>query len=201
MSDNPSNNHNSNESNENDALLDQHIDALRNSSTDAGPSPETVSATLKILQSSRISAPQTQGNRFAIGCRGFYQRLVAMTLTQRIAAAVLITVGAGTLYFMFTLFSSMGSTVAFADVVQKIVSAHTLTCTATATFPGKPQVSMKMLLADPDRMRNEMPGGMVSIIANHSALMLNADTHTATRTEFTGLDPSQTAGGRSREHR
>ena len=103
---------------------------------------------------------------------------------------MLIPIGAATLYFMFTSFNSIGTTVAFADVAQKIKSAHTLTCTGTATFPGKPGVAMKFLLSDPDRIRTEAPGGMVGIIAvGRSILALNDKTHTATRMEFTGEGP------------
>ena len=122
-----------------------------------------------------------------------------MTLTQRIAAAVTITLGGLVIYFMFTLFNSFGSTVAFADVVQKIKSAHTLTCTVSATLPGKPSVSMKMLMADdPDCIRTEMPGGMVSIVSGQRAamMMLNEKDHTATRTDF-GSGPTTPAGGLS----
>ena len=182
-----SNNHNTPE---NDDLLQQHIDALRDEPADEGPSPQTIAATLQMLRASRTSAPEAKPNRFAVS-RGFSQRLVTMTLTQRIAAAVTITLGGLVIYFTFMLFSSMGSSVAFADVVQKIKSAHTLTCTGTATFPGRPAVAMKILLSDPDRMRTEAPGGMVSIIAGRRVLIiLNDKTHTATRMEVTGERPA-----------
>ena len=59
-------------------------------------------------------------NPIVTGRRSFLERLVAMTFTQRIAAAVMITLGALTLYVMFSLFNVFGPSVAFADVADKL---------------------------------------------------------------------------------
>src|SRR5688572_4275861 len=104
--------------------LDQHIAALRDAPTEPGPSESTVAATLLMLRSTQPRPTAMATKRFKPGADGgrprFIERLVAMTFTQRIAAAVMITVGGLTLYLMFSLFSTMGTSVAFADVARKL---------------------------------------------------------------------------------
>src|SRR5688500_10375117 len=129
-----------------DEQLDQHIAALRDEPIASGPSAETIAKTLERLH------PETDR-------RPFMERLVHMSVAQRIAAVVLFTLGGLTLYFMFMLFSATSS-VAFADVVKKLTSARTLAYTSTVTQPGKPPRITRTLLAEPQRKRTEMSDDM-----------------------------------------
>jgi len=109
--------------------------------------------------------------------------LVPMTFTQRLAAAVMLTLGGLALWFVFTLFSSTSS-VAFADVADKLKAARTLTYQTTTTLAGKPPMTTKTLVAEPDRMRLEMAGGVATIQAGGRAIVLNPLDHTARRLDF-----------------
>jgi outer membrane lipoprotein-sorting protein len=164
-----------------DEQLDRHIAALRDETVPAdGPSPQAVDATLAMLKRSE------QSERVVTGRRPFYERIVAMTMTQRIAAVVMLTLGALVLYAMFALFNTLAPSVAFADVAGKLKAARTLSFYNTMTLPGQPPVTTRMLMADPDRLRNEIPGGVISIISGQQVLVLDPAKRTAMRMDLTG---------------
>jgi outer membrane lipoprotein-sorting protein len=156
-----------------DEQLDRNIAALRDEPTEAGPSERTLNATLAMLDQSRPPA---------IGRRNLFERLAVMSFPQRIAAVVMLTLGALTLYAMFALFNSLAPSVALADVVKRIQSARTLSYVTSATIDGK-TVSTRTLMAEPDLRRTEMPDGTVIIGRNRSFIILNTRAKTATRTQ------------------
>ncbi len=91
---------------------------------------------------------------------------------------MMLAMGSIVMWFMFTLFSS----VSYAQVADKIRSAHCMSFTATTTLPGQPApVAIKMLFLDPGHLRHETPGGMVTISDQQTGqtLVLNPATHTA----------------------
>lgn len=85
-----------------------------------------------------------------------------MTFTQRIAAAVMVTVGAVVLWFMFTLLG--GGSVSYAQVAKQIRDAQSMTFTMTMTAPQLPHpVEAKIYALEPGKIRNEGPQGIVTI--------------------------------------
>ena len=176
-----------------DAQLARHVAALRDEPIPDGPPPETIAATLAMLRGADSNGAGP--TRSTAGRRTLIERLVHMTLTQRIAAAVTITLGGLTLYVLFILFSSLGATVAFAQVAEKLKAARTLSFTSTTTLPGQPPMSIRTLMAEPDRVRTELPGGSVSIINGQGTVTLNPSNKIAIRTEITGAAARQPARG------
>jgi outer membrane lipoprotein-sorting protein len=112
----------------------------------------------------------------------------ATTLTQRVAAAVVIVVGALALVATFALMHSAGSSaVAFADVAGKLRSARTLSFTSTVTMPGQQPRTIRTMMADSRRIRSETPDGMISILNGQKTHLFvpQAQTKSAPR-----VDPS-----------
>jgi outer membrane lipoprotein-sorting protein len=161
-----------------DEQLHQHIDALRDEPIPDGPSANVLTKTQAILG----LAMEAPTDRIVIGRRSFAERIVAMTLFKRIAAILFITLGAVALYVAWQTFNT--TTVAFADVAQKLNNARTLVYTSTVTLPGKPPVTMRNLHASGGRTRIESPGGPVSITDGRSSLLLDPNLKTATRLDF-----------------
>jgi outer membrane lipoprotein-sorting protein len=158
-----------------DEQLDQHVAALRDEPIEAGPSPQALQATLKMLR---------QSNRMTIGRRTFIERLAAMTMTQKIAATVMITLGGMTLWVMFEIFGALSPGVAFGDVVERLKSIRTAAYTMTVTLPGKPPTSMRTLELGNGRTRTEIGEGGIVISNGSLSLALDPRTHTATRIEL-----------------
>lgn len=163
-----------------EVILERHVEALKAERVSDGPSEQTMAATLATLRAA--TAQDEVKNASASGHRLFIERLVGMTMTQRIAAAVMITIGLIILYAMFGVLRT--PTVAFADVVQKLKSVKTFSYSSTVTLPGRPPVTMRTLYAE-GRTRTESQGA-VSITDGKSLLTLEPRTKTATRVDLTG---------------
>ena len=86
-----------------DDLLDRAIATLRDTPVPQGPNPQTVFRTAAALREAAERPKPT-----------FARRILTMTLTQRIAAAIGISIGGVVLYVIFLLFSTLGGTVAYA---------------------------------------------------------------------------------------
>jgi outer membrane lipoprotein-sorting protein len=158
-----------------DDLLETSLAALRSETIPPGPSARTVADTLSALRRAE-ARPK------------LWQRVIHMTLTQKIAAAVALTLGGLTLYFLLSLFGGFAS-VSYAQVADQIRAVRSMTCTVTiqGTDPNKPAVSMRMMFMDPDKTRMQMPGTRMVVItdaAAHRVLMLNDSDKTATTTDF-----------------
>src|SRR4051794_22810140 len=96
-----------------DDLLEKAIEAIRNEPAPSGPSRQVVADTLNQLKK------QSQ-------LQSFWQRTVAMTFTQKIAASIAMTLGGLTIYFVFTVFSALSS-VSYGQVATLIRSVHSMT--------------------------------------------------------------------------
>ena len=98
----------------------------------------------------------------------------ATTFAQRIAATVIIAVGAAAIAATWTITrstSSSSSAVAYADVAGHFRSAQTLAFTSTLTLPGQQPQTIRTMMADPRRIRSEMPGGAISILNGSKAML------------------------------
>ena len=163
-------------------LLELHIEALKAERIPNGPSQRAATATLAMLREGGSSA-DTGINTSATG-RRFLERLVAMIVQYRVAAAVLIGLGLMALYLMSPIFSTLGTSVAFADVANKLKSVRTLVYNSTVTLPGKPPQTTRNFLADQGRLRMEHPGDIVTIWSGKTALTLNRPLKIAMRLDF-----------------
>jgi outer membrane lipoprotein-sorting protein len=167
-----------------EAQLDDHVRALRDDHDPAGPSQGALAATLAMLRAAPPPSAERTGGPPAPGVRRtLFERLIPMTFPQRLAAAVMLTIGGLALYFMLTLLGG-GSSVAFADVAAKFNAARTLSFRSTTTFPGRPPLTSRTYLAEPDRMRHEYPTGLVTIHNGPSLLVITDVDRTARRTDF-----------------
>jgi len=188
-----SNNHDS----ESEQMLDRHIEALKSEKIPGGPSQQTITSTLAMLRTlppspgisgeggGAGSSSDARKNATVTGRRPFIERLAAMTFPQRLAATVLITIGALIIYLMFALFNSLAPNVAFADVVNKVKAARTLVYRTTVTLSGKPPQVSRTLVSEPNLMRTEFGDG-VSITDGKQVLVLQPKLKTALRVDFTG---------------
>jgi hypothetical protein len=98
--------------------------------------------------------------------------------TMKIAAAALVAAG-GVAYFALP---PSAEATAFAMMAQKLREAHSLTYTATTESADiKPPLTMKFLFKEPDLLRTEVPGGIVTIIDSKQGkqLLLNPADKTA----------------------
>jgi len=169
----------------NDDVLDRAIAAMRSESIPPGPSDQILADTVQALRNA--SKPT-----------GFWQRTMTMTLTQKIAAAVAMTIGGLTIYFILSLFSGLSS-VSYAQVANVIRSMKTMSCDVSVTLPNvdKPTAS-KMLFMEPGKMRQEYAGGAVTISDSTArrALALVPQSKTAILLEISTTQPTtQAAGG------
>jgi outer membrane lipoprotein-sorting protein len=136
-----------------DDLLERSIEAIKHERMPSGPSQDVIARTLETLK----PAPSHNERKTVV------TRILQMTFAQRIAAAVMLTGGALVLWFMFALFGGFG-TVSYAQVAQHIKEARSMTFKMTITSPKLPKpVEAKLYALEPGKMRNEGPGGVVTI--------------------------------------
>ena len=174
-----------------DARLDRHIDALRaDGLREEGPSPEALARTMAMLaadpsQALRIDADAgaPPPSRRPASPRGWFK----MTFVQKIAAAASFAAAACLVWFMFFVFSTMGATVAYADVVEKVMGARAMAYTTTVKVAGTgTAVSTRTVRGEGGRLRIEMPGGRVMISDGTDHLTLDPDAKKAMRFEVVG---------------
>jgi outer membrane lipoprotein-sorting protein len=159
-----------------DDLLEISLAALRSQEFPPGPSARTVADTLSALRSAE-ARPK------------LWQRVIHMTLTQKIAATVALTLGGLTLYFLLSMFGGFAS-ISYAQVADQIRAVRSMSCTLTLQGAnlGKSPVSMQMMFMDPGKTRMQMPSTHMVIITDataHRVLMLNDTNKTARVTDFT----------------
>jgi hypothetical protein len=167
-----------------DDLLERSIAALRDEAVSRDPSPQAVAGTLAALRKAQNPS--------------FFQRVVAMTLTQKIAAAAALTIGGAVVYFLATLFGGFSS-ISYAEVADQIREVRTMVCNITVTPANSgTAVTMRMMFMSPDKTRMEMPGGMAMIMdqKDKRSLVLDENHKTATLTDIkTTGGPSARSGG------
>lgn len=131
-------------------LLDRSISALRNAPVPDGPGPQATADTLAAL---RRVAGEDRIPLNPIGSIGLTQRTLAMIFAhKKLAASLTFIVGGLAVWSMLSFFSS----VSYAQVAEKIRSAHSMSCTASVTLAGmKEPVKMKMYFQEPGKLRTE----------------------------------------------
>jgi hypothetical protein len=121
---------------------------MRNAPIPDGPSQQLIADTLATLD--KAQADRLQPN---------VQRKTNMKLITRLAASLIIAIGAAALIF----FATRTSSVAFAQVVQKVREAKTLTFECAAELPGMGPVKMHFFMNSAGQTRVEAAGS-VSVI-------------------------------------
>ncbi|AGA28879.1 LolA family protein [Singulisphaera acidiphila] len=154
-----------------DDQLDQILLTFRDVDIPDGPPPEIVSRTLADLQ------------REAPGPRLFslHERIRTMPPIVRIAAALLIAAGTTGIVSVMTS-GQKGPGIAFADAIEHVRAAHTITYTMRI---GDDPTPFRVSRMEPGLIRTEMPGGGVNIMDRNrgKTLTLNPADKTATLIE------------------
>src|SRR4051794_10976963 len=135
-----------------DPLLERSLSAMRNAPIPDGPSQQLIADTLAALD-------KAAGDRLQIET----QRKRNMRIITRLAASLLVAFGVAALLF----FASRTSSVALADVIDKVRGAKTLSFNATADYPAalaQAPRHFKFMMKSSGQTRIEMSDGMVSIM-------------------------------------
>ena len=114
----------------------------------------------KILKAAGLELKQSTHQAHANNTPGLtIWRTIMKTKTTKFVAAALIIVAA---MIGINSFLGTGTSVAFADVVNPILTARTATFKLTTTIQGT-DVSYEVMYMDPARSRSLMPGGIIVI--------------------------------------
>src|SRR4051794_11065017 len=154
-----------------DERLDQVLHAFRHGDVPDEPPPEVVSRTLAALQH--------EGSRPLLP--SLFERIRTMPPFVRIAAAVLVAAGATGILSVVTS-DRKGPGVAFADVLEHVRAARTMTYTMRIGNDPNPYRVSRM---EPGLIRTELPGGGVTIMdrVRGKSLVLNTPGKLATLLE------------------
>jgi outer membrane lipoprotein-sorting protein len=157
--------------------LDRHVAALLRDG-DArgaaeGPSPLVAARTSAMIRTMSAGDVDHAAAAGADDTPWIVRTIRATTFAQRIAATVIIAVGAAAIAATLTIMrsTSSSSVVAFADVAGHFRSAQTLAFTSTVTLPGQQPQTIRTMMADPRRIRSEMPGGAISVLNGSNAML------------------------------
>jgi hypothetical protein len=129
-------------------LLERSLAAMRNAPIPDGPSQQLIADTLAALNKAQGDRPQPNT-----------RRKTNMRIITRLAASLIVAIGAAALIF----FTTRTGSVAFADVVQKVREAKTLTFDCAADLPGMGPVKMHFFMNSAGQTRVEAAGS-VSVI-------------------------------------
>ena len=139
-------------------LLERSLGAMRNAPMPDGPSQQLIADTLATLD-------KAQGDDQPLSNT---QRKTNMRIITRLAASLIIAIGAAALIF----FTTRTTSIAFAEnVVQKVREAKTLTFDCAADLPGMGPVKMHFFMNSAGQTRVEV-AGTVSIIDPKSGKVL-----------------------------
>jgi outer membrane lipoprotein-sorting protein len=156
------------EAKQNDLLV-QALAAVREEASTSNLPQRTVADTLAALRKAQAKhSPR------------IWNRVIAMTLTQKIAAAIGLTISGLTIYFVFSLLSP---SVTYAQVAAQIRAAKSMSYKIQATVPGSGKnVTMDTMWEEPGRFRMQMSPDMAVItdITTGHSLILNNKEKTAT---------------------
>src|SRR4051794_24116557 len=154
-----------------DDRLDQVLLTLRDADIPDGPPPAIVSRTLANLQR---EAPKPR--LFSL-----YERIRTMPPIVRIAAALLVAAGTTGIVSVMTA-GQKGPGVAFADALEHVRAARTITYTMRI---GDDPTPFRVSRMEPGLIRTEMPGGGITIMDRNrgKTLVLNPAGKMATLLE------------------
>ena len=130
-------------------VVDRAARALREAPVPPGPSPEALAA---VLAAGKDAKPKT-----------FRTRILTMNRITKIAAAVLIFVGV-TCAFIWLTAGQGGTTIAWADVQEKIRNARTVSFKATVRQEGMPGMDVKVMFMGSDLVRQELTIGSEKVV-------------------------------------
>ena len=153
-----------------DDIVELAIQSLEQSAVPPGPSAELIAATLaaiNVLRPSPIPVPRS----------GFLTRRMLM---RSLYATVSVTVLAVAVLFLPNEFGSHSR--AFADVLEQIKAARTLTYTNYVYTETRPEpIKTKEFIAEDGRIRSEHESGVITIMDTNSMIRLSliVDTKTA----------------------
>jgi outer membrane lipoprotein-sorting protein len=152
--------------------LERAIAAMRDASVPDGPSQQVHADTLSALRKAESQhRPQT-----------LLTRILTMKPLTKMAASVLLALGLSLLAFVMLRPASP----AWADVVDKVASARTLTFHASTTMPGTHRtLNMKFLMTNDGRRRVELAGENVTISDSKSGTTVVLDPQHKTATVVT----------------
>jgi outer membrane lipoprotein-sorting protein len=181
----------------NDDIVQRSLDALHREHVPHGPSMDVTQRTLAALKLKTHAASGVAQREDYEPKSNLFTRILTMTVTQRIAAAVMLTVGGLVVWFMFALFGGFG-TVSYAQVAQQIKNARSMTFTMTTASPQLPKpVEAKLYALEPGMLRNEGSHGVVTILRREGdrirVLALSPATKSANLVEASSTE----AGGRN----
>jgi outer membrane lipoprotein-sorting protein len=156
-----------------DDLLERSVAALRNQQLPPGPSPRIVTDTLLAL-------------RGAGEPLNFWQRVIVMIQTHKIAASVAVAISGLGIYLAVIFFAGFAS-ISYAQVAEQLRAIQSMSCTMTekAADSSKP-VSMREMFMSPGKVRTEMPNGnfMITDSQAHKTMLLDRQKRTAMIFEF-----------------
>jgi outer membrane lipoprotein-sorting protein len=164
-----------------DDPLDHAEEALRRTLIPDGPPQETISRTLAALNAKTFSSATP------------FLSSTTVKSALKVAAAVLVAAG-GVLYF--ALAPTAKATTAFAELAQKLRNAHTLSHRMTIEGPDlKTTFKGRYFFKEPKLMRNELDGGVVSILdgARAKQLILDPAAKSALLIESKAPEPAAAA--------
>ncbi|MDB5321148.1 MAG: hypothetical protein JWN40_2779 [Phycisphaerales bacterium] len=142
-----------------DDQLERSLSAMRIAAIPDGPSQQLLADTLSAL---RKAETQTHKNIFT--------RILTMKPLTKIAASILLVFGLSLLAFVML----RPNAVAWADVVQKVRDAKTLTFVASANVPNIAEpMQMKFLMTADGLTRVEGPRGAITIMDPKAGKMLS----------------------------
>lgn len=161
-----------------DDVLEQAIAAIENAPDLPGPPPELVKATLATLHD---SDPPTIPPR-PIFSRGLLMKCLSAT------AGLLLVAGA----VVFVVTAVQTSSMAFADAVEQLRSARTLSYSNLITVEGKPDpIKTREFFAEDGRHRSEHKAGVTTIFDDSSMIRLTLIEATKTALVRSPVDDNQ----------
>jgi hypothetical protein len=174
-----------NQNPERDALLDQAAEALRTSAVPPGPPAELVASTVNRLNdaaNSLTTSPDT------VRLAERKERMLRIARYSSFAAAASIAA----VMFAWWLVLSGGSRVAFADVLENIQNAESVTCVNTQKLPLGLEMKFTWYV-EKDRLRMENPQivTMIGDLQLRKTLQLN---HGAKSAILRGIPVGKSAG-------
>lgn len=155
-----------------DDRLERTLAAMRDAPVPDGPSQEVYADTLSALRKAESQQrPQT-----------LFTRILTMKPIAKMAASVLLAFGLSLLAFVLLRPSSL----AFADVVDKVAGARTLTFHASCALKGSDRkLDMKYLMTSDGRRRVELAGENITINDPKSGKTIVLDPQHKTATVVT----------------
>lgn len=154
-------------------VLERAIASISREPVPAGPPPELVAATLRALDDQPVSdvvdrSPADLPRPPFRTAPASWRKLMSRR-TPRFAALVLLT---ATVCAVFGVLLRTRPTVAFANLADPILKAKTAKFNLEIEANDLPNQTVRMLVLEPNRLRQEMPSGQITIFDFNARRML-----------------------------